>query len=162
MPDKEIPLIHQPGSEPFGQPVIDLAEVRIRMGYSDHKVGAPCKHHALIYNTTERRIWCEDCERTIDSFDAFMTVVGNFHPMINAAKHALKRAKDAEAQTITLRAAKVFDKAWRGNQMAVSCPHCSTGLLPEDFMSGGSQVSAEIERARRLRSLSNKESGNGG
>ena len=153
MSDKPIdaPLVSTPGSEPFGQPVIDLAEMRIKRGRSNVSVATPCKHRALIYSQDERRVWCEDCERTIDSFDAFMTVVGQFHPMVNAAKHALRRAKEAEAMTITLRAAKVFDKAWRGNQMAVSCPHCRTGLLPEDFLSGGSQVSAEIERARRGR-----------
>lgn len=151
MSDKDIPLIERPGSTPFGSPVIDLAEVRIRFGVSDRKVGRPCEHKAMVYSATERRVWCEDCERTIDSFDAFHTLTKHFHAMECAAKHKLETARRAEALTINLRAAKVFDKAWRGNQMAVSCPHCSTGLLPEDFISGGSQVSAEIERARRAR-----------
>lgn len=164
MEDKpiDVPLISTPGCEPFGQPVIDLAEMRIKRGNACARRAAPCKHRALIYSQEERRVWCEDCERTIDSFDAFMTLVGKFHPMVNAAKHALERAREAEGFTISLRAAKVFDRAWRGNQMAVCCPHCRTGLLPEDFLSGGSQVSAEIERARRARALQHQENTNGG
>lgn len=156
----DVPLIEIQGGEPFGAPVIDLAEVRIKRGFSDLKVGRPCEHKRLMYSTTERRVWCEDCSRTIDGFDAFMTVTNHFHAMELAAREKLRRAKDAEALTISLRAAKVFDKAWRGNQMAVSCPHCRTGLLPEDFLSGGSQVSADIERARR-RALQSKGPSNG-
>lgn len=159
MSDKpiDVPLVHTPGCEPFGQPVIDLAEVRIKRGNASSRFGRACQHKALIYSQDERRIWCEDCERTIDSFDAFMVVVGQFHPMVNAAKRSLERAREAEGFTISLRAAKVFDRAWRGNQMAVCCPHCRTGLLPEDFLSGGSQVSADIERARRARMLATQQ-----
>jgi hypothetical protein len=33
------------------------------------------KHLALVYSTQERRMWCEDRERTIDNFDALMTTI---------------------------------------------------------------------------------------
>lgn len=51
-----------------------------------------------------------------------------------------------------LRAVKALDKAWSGNVMAVDCPHCRWGLLPEDFVTGGiGQQSRELETARRAR-----------
>jgi hypothetical protein len=154
----DIPLFADEGGTPFGSPVIDLAEMRIKFGRSDTKVGKPCEHRAVIYSRSERRVWCEDCERTIDTFDAFMTVVAHFHSMEAAAKAKLAAAKTAEALTINLRSAKVFDKAWRGpHQMAVACPHCRGGLLPEDFIHGGSQRSAELERARRAKTNTSKE-----
>jgi hypothetical protein len=148
--EKDIPLIEQPGSTPFGSPVIDLAEVRIRFGKADLRKGRPCEHRALIYSRDERRVWCEDCERTIDSFDAFMTLTTHFHTMERAATGKQAKADEALARTIVRRAAKVLDKAW--GKMAPLCPHCRTGLLPEDFADGfGSAVGIEIERARRKR-----------
>lgn len=152
MSDNDIPLIIQDGSTPFGATVIDLAEVRIRFGISDRKAGAPCEHKRMIYSVSERRVWCEDCDRTIDSFDGFMSIVTHFQAMTSAWKDKVRKADEALKAVIGRRAAKIIDKAWSGNEMAICCPHCRTGLLPEDFLSGGgSQVSAEIERARRAR-----------
>lgn len=151
MSDKDIPLIIQDGSTPFGASVIDLAEVRIRFGVSDRKAGRPCEHKKMIYSTSERRVWCEECARTIDSFDGFMSIVNNFQAMTSAWKGKVRKAEEALTAVIHRRAAKIIDKAWSGQQMAICCPHCHTGLLPEDFLSGGSQISAEIERARRAR-----------
>ena len=58
-------------------------------------------------------------ERTIDNFDAFSTLVQHFHEMTRAHDAKMRRAKDAEQAVIHRRAAKVFDKAWSGHEMAV-------------------------------------------
>lgn len=151
-PGEDPPLIADEGGTPFGSPVIDLADFRIRFGRRPATAGPKCEHRALIYSRDERRVWCEDCTRTLDSFDAFMIFTAHFHEMEASAQAKLRRAKEAEQSTVHRRSAKVFDQAWGGrHQMAVCCPHCGTGLLPEDFLSGGSQCSAEIERARRAR-----------
>ncbi|MGA0604931.1 hypothetical protein ACO2Q0_02940 [Phenylobacterium sp. VNQ135] len=149
--EKEPPLIADEGSTPFGSPVIDFAEMRIKFGRPPQGRIKTCEHKSLIYSTADRRVWCEDCERTVDSFDAFKTLVDHFHAMERAAAGKLRAAKEAVAAVVHRKAAKVFDRAWSGRQMAVCCPHCRRGLLPEDFDHGGSQVSAEIERARRAR-----------
>lgn len=151
MSGDDIPLISRPDSTPFGAPVIDLAEVRIRLGFPDIKPGKQCEHVHLIYSKSDRRVWCEDCERTLDNFDAFLIFTTHFHEMERAAIGKIKRAKEAEQAVVHRKAAKVFDRAWSGHQMAVACPHCRLGLLPEDFADGGAQCSAEIERARRRR-----------
>lgn len=151
MTDDDVPLIEQEGSRPFGSPVIDLGEMRIRFGLPDPKRGPPCKHRDLLYSPKDRRIWCADCERTVDSFDAFIILTSAFHDMISAARAKMARADQALAATISRRAAKEIDRAWGGHQMAICCPRCGQGLLPEDFEHGVSQVSADIERARRSR-----------
>jgi ribosomal protein S27E len=149
--DSDPPLIVRDDMTPFGAQVIDLANVRIQFGVPDPKRGRPCDHLNLLYSTAERRVWCEDCTRTIDNFDAFMVFTKYFREMEAAARAKMAVAKQAEAATINRRAAKVIDSAWSGHQMAVCCPRCGGGLLPEDFAFGVSQVSAEIERARRKR-----------
>jgi hypothetical protein len=153
----DVPLEAREGSTPYSSPVIDLAEVRIAYGLP--KPGQRvCSHRRLIYCRSERRVWCEDCESTVESFDAFMTVTEHFHLMEREARAKLARAAEAEAATLVKRASKNLDRQWNGKHpMAVSCPHCRGGLLPEDFIDGGSAVSRDIELARRKRAIEGKE-----
>ncbi|WP_132552887.1 hypothetical protein [Rhizobium azibense] len=137
--------------------MIDFGEMRIAFGLPKfhHKV---CKHRRLTYNVAERRVWCQECESTVDGFDAFMLIANHFHAMERAAQAKLARAAEIENATLVKRAAKNLDRSWNGkNPMAVCCPHCRGGLLPEDFQSGGSAVSREIEIARRKRLKAEKE-----
>ena len=153
--EKDPPLEVLPDSF-FGQ-VVDLAEVRIRQGRTPYKF-KECKHKHLIFCTSERRVWCEDCERTIDNFDAFLIFTRHFEEMEQDARHKISRANEAMKTSVRRRATKELDRAWSGrNEMAVCCPHCHIGLLPEDFADRGSScISAEIERARRRREKEGK------
>lgn len=148
--DKDPPLeVIEDGGRYVGQ-VVDLADVRIRQGRTPYKF-KNCDHHSIIYCTSERRVWCEDCKRTIDNFDAFLIFTRKFEEMVRDARHKMDRADEAMKSSVRRRATKELDRAWSGRaEMAVCCPHCRTGLLPEDFADrGSSRVSAEIERARR-------------
>jgi Zn finger protein HypA/HybF involved in hydrogenase expression len=145
------PIVPSEGSRPFGAEVIDLDGVRIQHGMPVYRKGGSCQHHHLAYNPGERRVWCEDCERTIESFDAFMVVVKSFQAMARAARHNMEKADAALKATINRRAAKEVDRAWSGRGMAILCPHCQGGLLPEDFVGGGALCSRDIELARRKR-----------
>lgn len=137
---------------PFGAQIINLADVCIRFGLPKSKFADRCKHRSIIYNKDDRRVWCSDCERTIDNFDAFMIFTEYFQAMESAAKWKNDKAQEALNATINRRATKVIDRAWSaGNAMAIRCPHCSSGLLPEDFANGVAQCSREIELARRER-----------
>jgi len=145
----DVPLMIDPGSTPAGATVVDLSEVRVRWGRT--KTGTKvCEHKKLIYSTTERRVWCEDCERTIDNFDAMMTMVKHFGAMETAARYKLKVAEEAKQATLVRRAAKSLDRTW-GHKMAACCPHCRRGLLPEDFEGGGAAIARDLEIARRKR-----------
>lgn len=142
---------------PFGQ-LIDLAGVRMQRGYSKPS-GPRCKHLNLRYCTEkgERRVWCADCERDIDPFDALLVLADHFHEMLSAAHDMRREAAEALKQTARLRATKALDKAWSGRVMAVDCPHCRRGLLPEDFVTGGfGRQSRELELARRAREREKK------
>lgn len=151
------PIVDYEGQTPFGSPVIDLAEMRIAFGRAkDFK--KVCSHRRLTYDPKERRVWCQECESTIDNFDAFMTLASHWHEMERAARAKLARAAETEKATLVKRAAKNLDRHWNcRHPMAVSCPHCQGGLLPEDFQSGGTAVSRDIELARRARVQAGKE-----
>lgn len=145
------PIEENEGSTPYGQPVIDLAEMRVAYGLPrfHNKI---CKHNSLVYSRSERRVWCKECESTVDGFEAFMTITSHFHDMERAVQSKLAKAKEALDATLVKRATKQIDRAWnKARPMAICCRHCGGGLLPEDFESGGSWVSREIELARRAK-----------
>lgn len=146
------PLTPDERVAPFAAEVIDLADVRIRWGRTKPSDRIrPCDHNNLTYNDTERRVWCEDCERTLDGFDAFRSLVESFSKMERAARDKLKKANDALAKTIRRRAAQELSRVWSG-RMLPCCPHCRRGLMAHDFADGASaSVSKEFEQAARKR-----------
>lgn len=133
------------------RPVIDLASVRIRLGKTSAKV-KPCEHKHLTYSQHERRVWCDDCERSIDAFDAFVMMCRYLSDMISEANGKMHKADEALRHTARLRATKALDKVWSGRTMAVACPHCNGGLLPEDFAGGAKSAwSRSLEIAKRTK-----------
>jgi ribosomal protein S27E len=133
-----------------GDNVISLAGVRIARGFSTEKYSEKCHHHNIVFDSSDRRIWCEDCTRTLDAFDAFLIFTRYFEDMDCEARSKLHTAQEAMKSTARLRATKALDKIWSGNVMAVSCPHCKKGLLPEDFSEGArSSWSRDLEIAER-------------
>lgn len=143
-----------PDATPRSKPVIDLGDMRVAFGRPRFPKNI-CKHKTLIYCTDERRVWCQDCERSLDNFEAFMALVNEHCAMLTDADRRLKRAKEAEKIYIHRKAAKELDLAW-GRKNAVGCPHCGRGLLADDFASGGKQTSRDIELARRKKDRGGK------
>lgn len=134
-----------------GAEVIDLDGVRVQRGLARRPWLSRCKHHRLVYCTDERRVWCEDCQRTIENFDAFMVLADNFQRMEAAAHRKLELADEAMRYSLIRRATKAVDRAWLGG-WAVACPHCRAGILAEDYADGlGMQTARDYEMARRAR-----------
>lgn len=127
--------------------VIDFGDVRVARGLSRRPFNN-CPHTNLVYDRTERRVWCETCETTLESFDAFMVFVEYFQRMHNDAERKLKDAAEARAAVIHRIAARTLEATWRA-KLAWPCVHCHSGILPEDI--NGNAVSRDIEVARRAR-----------
>ena len=144
------PIKPRVDAKPHVAEVIDLDGVRIQWGLPETRYNERCGHTSLVYSQEERRVWCEDCNRTIENFEAFMVFVHNFQRIEQAASYKMAKADAAMKATIHRRATKAIDKAWSGRVGAISCPHCKGGLLPEDYADGiPSWTSREIELARR-------------
>jgi hypothetical protein len=133
-----------------GLTVIDIGDLRIARGMSLRPV-ALCRHNRMIYDAKERRIWCPECETTVNAFDAFARLVESY--AMASARIEKRRTELAEAEKFQMRhrAAKVMDEAWRSTSMAPACPHCSRGILREDVAKGVAMVGVEFERARRAK-----------
>lgn len=144
-----------PYEEGWAGAVVDLAGYKISRGRSTTPERNKCKHRNLVYSTDERRIWCDDCRKSVDAFDAFTQIARGLAEMQSAADSQLAEARDAMRSSAHRRAAKALDRAWHGGN-AVVCPHCRHGLLPEDFERYISSISGDLERARRAKVKADK------
>ena len=60
-----------------GVTVVNIGDVRVARGMS-RRHHSSCPHIQLIYDQNERRIWCNDCERDVEAFDAFRGLVERY------------------------------------------------------------------------------------
>lgn len=133
-----------------GVTIIDIGDVRVLRGMSRRPHSA-CQHRRLHYDPSERRIWCADCERDLEGFDAFQTLAEQCHEFYAQNKRRAEELAKAEQFQARSRAVKALDHVWRSRSMVPCCPHCHRGLLPEDMLRGVSSVGVEYERARRAK-----------
>lgn len=131
-----------------GVTVVDIGDLRIARGMTRRPASACC-HGAMVYDPRERRVWCKDCERDVDPFDAFTRLVEQY----DRAYKGLNERSDEIAQAARFQcrsvAAKNIDEVWRRRKVVPACPHCKHGLFPEDFATGVSTMGREYALARR-------------
>ncbi len=139
-----MPTPIQPVEFTYGPNVVDIGDLRVARGLARRPYSS-CKHLHLTYDTSERRIWCRDCETEVEPFDAFTGLV-EWH---SAIEERIKRFQEAEKHTLISRAAKRMDEAWRSHRMAPQCPHCRAAILPEDVAEGVSMTNKDMEVRRR-------------
>lgn len=130
--------------------VVDLAGVRIARGMAKRPLHRVCRHRSLVYATDERRIYCEDCKTSLEPFDAFMVLIDYWQEMDREATRRFEKATEAKNAVIHRIAAREIEKTWRA-KMAMGCPHCDRGILPEDVQGRMRMMSREIEIARRAK-----------
>ena len=133
-----------------GVKVVDIGDYRVARGFSRREFST-CPHRHMVYDEKERRIWCRDCERDVEPFDAFLNLVGDVDRVKKRLKAQQDRLDEAERFQARSLAAKAMDKAWRKRSMVPACPHCSEGLFPEDFKHGVSMLGRDYAEARRGR-----------
>lgn len=131
-----------------GVTVVDIGDIRVSRGLTRRPVSS-CSHRRMSYDPKERRIWCRDCEKDVDAFDAFKALSEQAHAANEKIQREWKAVQEAASFQMRTRAAKEVDEAWRSRKMVPACPHCSNGLFPEDFVNGVGMVGREFALARR-------------
>jgi hypothetical protein len=129
-----------------GVTVVDIGDLRVARGFTRRPYSS-CQHRALVFDRRERRIWCKDCEKNLDAFDAFEQVVSRYSGAVESLKRRETALKEAEKFQVRSLAAKAIDEAWRHRNMIPACPHCHHGLFPEDFVHGTDMLGREYAMA---------------
>jgi hypothetical protein len=123
-----------------GASVVDIGDLRIARGMS-RRTKTACRHRNMVYDLEERRVWCEDCESTVDAFDAFVGLVEYWDSANKKLDEDRRLVASANSFVLRSRAAKAFDEVWRRSSMVPLCPHCHKGILPEDVARGVGSMS---------------------
>ena len=146
----------EPQDYVYGVKVVDIGDARVERGMTRRNASS-CKHIRVVYDSSERRVFCKDCEKGVDPFDAFLMIVERFAAADANIKRATDQANKALQSSIISRAAQSMDKAWRRKNTTPACPHCREALLPEDFAAGvKTSVSKELARRKRAKRQSNE------
>jgi hypothetical protein len=139
-----------------GVKVVDIGDIRVARGLT-RRPATSCHHRRLNYDPTERRVWCKDCEKDVDAFDAFEILVRRFISANERLKKRETQLQEAEGFQMRSLAAKAIDHAWRSRNTVPTCPACNQGLFPEDFKDGRfSTLGREYAEAQRKRRLERK------
>lgn len=147
--DRDPPIKEQPFLS--GVTVIDIGDIRVARGLS-RRAHSSCPHARLVYDRNERRIWCKDCEKDVEPFDAFTGLVEQHSRACDNLERRSDAVAAAEKHALRSLAAKAMDEAWRSRNMVPACPHCRHGLFPEDFKHGvTSMLSREYAEAMARR-----------
>lgn len=146
MADKKDPPIEEQEFR-SGLNVIDFGDVRVSRGLTRREFSS-CPHRSLTYDPRERRIWCRDCERNIDGYDAFVILAERSHAVRDGLDRRERAVREAESFAVRSIAAKTLDEAWRSRTMVPACPHCGHGLFPEHFRKIGTSLGKDYARAR--------------
>lgn len=137
--------------------VIDFGEVRLKAKGSRFSATG-CQHLTCEIDADAGTLTCAECGVSVSPFSRLLLIAENRKAIKERDNEYRRRISDLFQQVRNyrphLRAAKALEEVWRGRRMAPCCPHCHTGLLPEDFerISGG--VSVELERQRRKKEKS--------
>ena len=129
-----------------GMTVVDFGDIRVARGMT-RRAHAVCKHRRLNYDPKERRIWCKDCEKDVEAFDAFQLLAQNAHAVFEGQNRREKEITEARAFAMRSIAAKTLDEAWRSKNMVPACPHCGMGLFPEHFKNGVTKLGKDYAEA---------------
>ena len=131
-----------------GITVVDIGDWRVSRGMT-RRPHTGCHHSKITYDPRERRIWCQDCERDVEPFDAFVGLVDRYGAAVSNIKKRRDRLNEAERFQARSLAVKELDKIWMRRNYVPACPHCSHGLFPEDFKNGVAMLSRDYAEARR-------------
>ena len=110
-----------------------------------------CDHQNIVVYSNDEIVKCRDCDLQLTPFFALKQLIGRWQDICVHLRRRETTIKQHEDSQVALRAAKKVEKVWRKhNRMAVLCPHCREGILPDDGL-GDHTMAAEIALARRNR-----------
>lgn len=115
-----------------GVNVVQMGEYRISRGMTRRKKST-CRHYSLVYDDQERKVWCNDCESNLDSYDAFLTLVESFNTQLEIIYRKQAVLDKDLNKKIGRIAAQKLDDIWKTNRDVPCCPNCDKGMLAEDF-----------------------------
>ena len=112
-----------------------------------------CNHLKPIMDSVGQTIVCSDCNLQLDAFWVLERALVDLRSVRKSLERSrellVKEWEDFNKKHRFLKVIKEVERAWRGsNKMAVCCPHCHAGILPEDGL-GDSKISSEIELEQR-------------
>ena len=112
-----------------------------------------CAHRKFTMDDQGMTIHCSDCGDQISAYWIVEEIIDSYLRRLDDLKHkrtyAVKINEDLEKEHKFLKVLRNIQRAWRGkNKMAVCCPWCKIGIMPEDGL-GNTTITPDLDFKRR-------------
>lgn len=112
-----------------------------------------CAHMKFVMDDRGQTIHCQKCGDQLSAYwvveeivDAYKRNLKDLQRKINYQKEI---SEDLEKEHKFLKVLRSIQRAWRGkNKMAVCCPWCGVGIMPEDGL-GNTTIAPHIDLNRK-------------
>ena len=111
-----------------------------------------CSHKKITLDDQGQTIHCAKCGDQLSSYWVVEEIMDAYLKGLKELKHQKTRAKsineDLDKEYRFIKVLRKIQRAWRGkNKMAVCCPWCKVGIMPEDGL-GDSTIAPHIDFKR--------------
>lgn len=133
--------------------VIQISDLRFTRAGEPPDPEHACLHKKLRVDPNGEIVTCEDCGVQVEAFWALSALVERYGTALRHLEERERRLEKDLQASVTHRAAKKVEVVWRERKMLPRCPHCGSGILPEDGL-GDSLIGREFELRRRAKQVS--------
>lgn len=136
--------------------IIDFDTLKIFRKRHNTTFGAnkECDHSQLEMEDHGEIVRCVKCKAQVSAYWALQFVASLLAQRERKLDSRSREIEAAKNHNFHLIAAKEVESAWR-SKMAIRCPHCGGGIIPED-RPGSSMMSKDIEIRRRAVEVESK------
>ena len=112
-----------------------------------------CAHRRIILDDQGDIVRCSDCGDQLSAYwvlnETLRCYKKKMSELGNENNKAERIREDLEKEHRFIKVLKSIQRAWRGkNKMAVVCPWCGVGIMPEDGL-GNTTIAPEIDLNRK-------------
>lgn len=107
-----------------------------------------CPHKNISLDRHGGSVKCLDCNDSLSPFWVLSELVAKHEAALLYLERAKKEVSELQEKNLSLKAAKIVEKAWRSKTMVPTCPHCTKAIFPTDGF-GLSLANKEFEVYKR-------------
>lgn len=125
-----------------------------------------CAHRKITLDDQGQTVHCSDCGDQLSAYWALNEVLSCYKRKMAELGNENSKVKsireDLQKEYRFLKVLKDIQRAWRGkNKMAVCCPWCGVGIMPEDGLGDITMVPhIDLNRTRLLKERKNERKNN--
>ena len=98
-----------------------------------------CKHERTLIDQIAGTVECRECGEVLSPFHVLLRMAQGERALFDRVRSLQAKADELARYSPHLKTMKELERIWRGRRMIPICPHCGTGIWPQELLAGGSR-----------------------